>query len=228
MHPRTPRILALSIALAAGGAWFVAKASIERKQSDTQSPVNVQQANEDQALRREVALLRQEVAGLGRRPLPSPDEAEQAGRSPAQPSPEASDAPEATPPATDEERRQAVKEAHDTSVKTLEALVRKDPPDPRWTSQMEQEVAGVVPADSGSAMRSVECHTSLCRIELAHDDRPALERIKEDLPSNLHYPMTLLYEPDGSSFKSVLFIAREGGGVPDWRRGAAEGENHLD
>jgi hypothetical protein len=162
------------------------------------------------------------VAALGQREPQRPGQPGEAAPPSAGPPPAA---PEPSPPPepSEEEQRQAAKEAHDKGVKRLESLLLRDAKDAQWTSQMNDQVTAAVPASSGSALQSIDCHESLCRVELAHQDRPALERFNDDLSNNLHYDMDILIEPIGQSFHSVMFLAREGHQMPDWRREMAEG-----
>jgi hypothetical protein len=219
-----PRIVALSITLAAvGGTWFVGKLSAGPAQASAPASAPANSDKDIHALERQMDALRQEVAALSQHKDRLPDEVAQ---KPAETAPAGSDTrkPEET---SEEDRRRAAQESHTRAVKHLERRLQKEASDPQWTSQMQREVVAAVPVESGSALRSVDCHASLCRIELAHEDRRALERFTNDLSNNLHYDMDILIEPDGESFNSMMVLSRQGQQMPDWKREMAAEEKNL-
>jgi len=226
MHRLTAPAFAVSLALVAGGTWFFArpKADSPPPSKPTGAGQVQVEAKEDPALRHELTLLQRQVATLSKRSS-AEDAAADPSSSADKAEPGQAGAP--APPATDEERREAAKQQHDRWKHGMESLVKKEPSDPRWTAEMQQEVTTAFANDAGTAIRSVECHATLCQVELTHQDRQALEVLKEDMSNTLHYPMTLLHEPDGDSFKSVLFIAHEGEPLPDWRGEADVEEKQL-
>lgn len=224
MRLTTLPILAASLGLAVGGSWLFHTLSAEHAPAGSPTPVHAEPGEEVRALEGQVDALRREVAALGRHPAKLPEQPDQADGRSAQPAPSEPE-PSKAPEASDDERRQAAKETHDKGVKRLEGIMQRDAKDPQWTSQMQQEVTSAVPVDSGSALHAVDCHGSLCRVELTHEDRPALERFTDDLSNNLHYDMDILIEPSGQSFQSVVFLSRQGQPMPNWRREMAEEMN---
>lgn len=113
------------------------------------------------------------------------------------------------PPLTGRERRERV-------VKSMETRMMAEDQDPRWGTRVESELADGVQAAGlpGSDLVSVECRSSLCRLNLRHANAEA----EDDFLGNIAgLPGTqdteLFYTRDemaDGSTDMVIYLARQG------------------
>jgi hypothetical protein len=207
-------VLGLSLALGVGGTLLLYQ--LRAPEVDAGPPAPAEPGGQIQAFADQLAALRRDLDSL---PRSQPDQTVGA---------EAKDAPPVPPneraQRSEAERRQAAEESHLKAVKQLEGHLEREGRDPTWTSQLQDEVAMVLPAASGSTVESVDCRTNLCRVELAHQDKLARDRFTNEQSNSLHYEMDILLSPSGQGFRSTIFLARRGHKMPDWGRELANAQ----
>lgn len=209
-------VLGLSLALGIGGTLLLYKLRAPAVHADLMAPAAKEPGGKVEALEEQLAALRRDLDSLPR------SQAEQAVGAEGNASPSAP--PGERPKLSEEERRQAAEESHLKAVKQLEGHLEQEAKDPAWTSQIQNEVAMVLPATSGSKVESVDCHANLCRVELAHQDKQARDLFTNELSNSLHYEMDILLSPSGQGFTSTIFLTRPGQKMPDWGRELANAE----
>lgn len=105
----------------------------------------------------------------------------------------------------------------------MDQCFTQERPDPSWAAQAKQQVeaslAAVLP--SSSAIRSVECRTTMCRIESTHGDREQYQRFIQDglmNPDKQAWNGAFLAlrfgEPTDGPMLAVVYVAREGEELP--------------
>ncbi len=121
----------------------------------------------------------------------------------------------------DEAARWARAQDHaERRVALLDATLRAEGPDTPWAGASERTIreVSVNPELAGSSVQSVECRTTICRVEVLHDSEQAADRFGgpflAKLP-NLPRGMVRRYPPDADGrSRSVVFLAREGHRLP--------------
>jgi hypothetical protein len=155
------------------------------------------------AVKREVVALRSELARLDHQPEARPG----SDAGPAEPAPATTTSPA--------ERKKAVLAEQHRAVAFLDSRIRSGPADPRWSSEVQGQLAGSLEAGSGSSLRSVECGAALCRAEISHPNRQRLEHFVQTLTSTLHRNFQIFFERDGEVLATTVFIARDGQQIPN-------------
>jgi len=132
---------------------------------------------------------------------------------PAQPA----SAPVEVPPTqvTRSERREAALQQQRRAVAFLASRLGDGPRDAAWGARVQAELASSLPSGSGSLLRSVACGSVLCRAELTHPDRRALDQFAQTLSETYHPSYQLFFERDGDALATTMFLARDGQPMPN-------------
>lgn len=181
-----------------------------------------------QSLRREVALLRDDLAAVRRRLeqlAPRAVEAEQqdaahgAAVSEGMPSIDPREDPAAA--AAERQRLEAESEQRILAqAEANEAALQKETEDPTWSGEARDLIDSAVATEelAATSVQDVECRATLCRVEVTHKDRQAqvafesqfIMAIAQLLPQAT---LRTVENEDGSS-STVLYLAREGHDFP--------------
>ncbi|WP_437607348.1 hypothetical protein WMF20_42030 [Sorangium sp. So ce834] len=125
---------------------------------------------------------------------------------------DAEEAEEAAPRRTREEWARDVVD-HYTSFHAREA------DDPAWSSRTEAEMATVLREAEleGSSLDSVDCQSTVCRLELSHAGQDSQAHFLQHIPQQPPFDTAGFYHrvdtPDGAS-RTVLYVARAGHELP--------------
>ena len=136
----------------------------------------------------------------------------------------ATDAPAATvvaglaaappaPPLTEEEAAVRDKRRFEALARKLEA----ESVDRQWGPATERLIADAIarPLFKGTRLLDATCHSTLCRLEVAHDTEADRRRFASTLPSRLpSLPSGSMRNAEGSDRKTIVYVAREGHRVP--------------
>jgi hypothetical protein len=205
---RSRWIAIASLALVSLGAiWLVLLIGRGHGPAARASPVagRPDETSELDAVQRQVVALRSELARLDQQ-LTARMPADPASAPP--PDPAASELPR-------EERKQAVLAEQRRALALLDAHVRTGPPDPAWTSEIQAELTGSLEAGSGAAVRSIACGATLCRVEMSHADKARLDRFVDTFSASSRRNFLALFERDGDTLATTIFVARAGQQVPN-------------
>lgn len=98
----------------------------------------------------------------------------------------------------------------------VESLLHSEPDDPVWSRDVEAQLQDAIEAqidpDYGTLV-NVECRSSLCRLESAHDDRISLDQFMQNIPEAVgwdHSGMVQIEEQSDGAVVAVLLVNREG------------------
>ncbi|WP_437679082.1 hypothetical protein [Sorangium sp. So ce131] len=100
---------------------------------------------------------------------------------------------------------------------TLDAAVRSEGVDRDWSSAMESRIGKFFNTDkaTGSSARRVDCRSTLCRVEIAHESIGAREHFVERMPYMISpRSMIFAYIEDEDDREIVVYITREGHPLP--------------
>ena len=73
----------------------------------------------------------------------------------------------------------------ETAPVALDALIEEESSNAMWTSMVEANIAQAIQSGDfdGSALQDVQCHSTLCKIQMTHEDDAALVLFDEEAPS---------------------------------------------
>ncbi len=165
-----------------------------RRKSGTQKDI--------QSLQSEIADIRELLAGIGRESIDEKDASESS-------------------PVTEEESIDAQKAQAQERYTAFNKGFDDDYIDPQWSLEMTTTINQAFNAVhlSGTEVTEVECHSSLCRVEVFHNDHQAINEFVHQFPIevaqalpriNYHYKS----HEDGS-VSMVAFLARQGYEFPN-------------
>lgn len=169
------------------------------------------------ALRSEVVLLRTEMAALRRQM----DE-EQSARARTE-SAAADVGLEAFPADPAEEETLLIEEEErsaQTRLETIEGILATEPEDAEWSLSAAELIREVLASKDfeGTSVYDVQCRSSLCRIEVEHDDPRKLADFQMHFPMRVAslLPRTAMHrvEGDNGSSRTIVYLAREGHRFP--------------
>jgi len=171
-------------------------------------------ADESGALRREVALLRREVMAARLRGADEPRHESDAT------------------PVDEVERRRLIAESDErvrAQAEASEAALRAEPADPAWSSKARDLIASAVSREVLKATRvmDMDCRATLCRVRVVNPDARARMLFEHHftLSVGLLLPQALVHtvQHDDGSATSIVYLAREGHGLPSPASPAAGG-----
>jgi hypothetical protein len=119
-----------------------------------------------------------------------------------------------------ERKASALREQH-RALAFLDAQVATGARDPAWASTVRADLTKGLAPTPGSAIRAVECNSTLCRAELSHPDQRRLDRFAETLSDTSRGNFQLFYEREGDGFVATVFFTREGQELPNVARALA-------
>ncbi|WP_437633330.1 hypothetical protein [Sorangium sp. So ce854] len=100
---------------------------------------------------------------------------------------------------------------------TLEAAVRSESVDPEWSNVMKVRISEFFKTDkaTGSSARRIDCRSTLCRVEVAHESIDARKHFVERMPYMIPPRSTVFGHVDSEEDREiVLYISREGHPLP--------------
>ena len=122
-------------------------------------------------------------------------------------------------PEADDDALAVERAAVQDRITTLETAFAAQAPDPRWSPQAVDHITHVLNSDalSGTTLANLACATTLCRLEVRHDDEDSRDRFMSEIFPALGW-QTKAYsqavtQTDGG-FTTVLYVAREGYSLP--------------
>lgn len=94
----------------------------------------------------------------------------------------------------------------------LDALVAKEPAEPRWSRETADAAAAVFASVTGSRLVSADCRTSLCRFEVTSDSVDAQRELADQLVGQGPFAedVWFYYDHEAQPPKVTLFSARKG------------------
>lgn len=197
----------LVMALSAGSLWLLSparegshKAHVASAAEGVESKETMRAMKEDlEALRGEVARARAER-----------------GR--------AAEVAEAKAKATDERAAHTAEPRHprrDTAevAHSLDTHIAEEPVDAAWGHSAEASIHDALRAETfaGSSLVRAECRSTLCRVEVAHDDPAAADRFFEQVRFSPPFDRgagVVTRVGEGASRRTVVYMAREGRALP--------------
>jgi hypothetical protein len=139
-------------------------------------------------------------------------------------------APEATAPPTDERPAPAEERAAPHAVPSfaevatrMDAAFSREAPDRDWSEKTQQETAAKISAmmPKDSAVRAVDCRSSMCRVEMSHESADDYHQFVQSAYMSPETGVwsgptftTILERPAGGGVVAVSFLAREGESLP--------------
>jgi len=130
------------------------------------------------------------------------------------------DAPTDRSDARSEEERRAEEEARaDRRFAFLTEQVRAEPMDRSWAPHAVEAIESATEDFPGSAVQRIDCRSTLCQVEVEHDDRRTSDRFTDyffpRVPSLPRGALRRLETPDGRP-RSLVILARQGHALPRW------------
>jgi len=165
------------------------------------------------AIRSEVALLRAEVAALRREK--GEEHAARAESAAADAGLEPFDPAEEEALLIEEEER-----AMQARLETIEGAIATEPEDAEWSYSAADLIREVLASKEfeGTSLYGLECRSTLCKLEVGHDDRRKRTEFEMRFPmrvASLLPRVTMnLIEDDGGSSRTIVYLAREGHRFP--------------
>jgi len=185
-----------------------------------------------ESLRREVALLRDDLAAVRRRLEQQARRADEAEQQNAAHAPEVSDGMPTIDPhedpagfiaerqrlfAAERQRLEAESEQHILAqAEANEAALQAETADTGWSGEARDLIESAVAAQdlAGTSLDDVECRATLCRVEVTHKDRQAQAAFERQfiiaVVQLLPRATRQTVENDDGSSRTVLYLARDG------------------
>jgi hypothetical protein len=181
-----------------------------------------------EALRREVALLRGDLAAVQRRLKQLTRRGGEAERQDVTHGSAVSDGMPTIDPreglavyAAERQRLEAESEQRILAqAEANEAALQKETEDPTWSGEARDLIASAVAAGglAATSVEDVECRATLCRVEVTHKDRQARavfeQRFMPAVAQLLPQAMSRTVENENGSTSSVVYLARDGHDFP--------------
>lgn len=106
----------------------------------------------------------------------------------------------------------------EVAISHVQATFTGQPPDAPWTREMRSRAEEVVrsAANEGSALRSVECRASICRIDIAHDGAAQYRDFQQHVRNFSDDEMAFTRSSEGPAedWTMVVYVARPGTELP--------------
>lgn len=160
------------------------------------------------SLKQDVAALKEQLATLG-------DEVRSRAR--LAPSPQLQTGPQLS----EEERQEQAKQAVTERMNYIASRFESEDVDAQWGNSVETQLISTFqnPALQHSALVNAECRSTLCRLEVAHEDGTDLTEFQSVLADETAKiaPEGAIQQavgPDGK-MRSIIFLARSGARIPD-------------
>jgi hypothetical protein len=99
----------------------------------------------------------------------------------------------------------------------LERVLAAEPVDASWAPQTERRIAEKVklPAFAGSRLVKSTCHSTLCRIEVVHENESQRRRFRGTFPNRLgEFQSGTMRKGTGKDPSTIVYVAREGHQIP--------------
>jgi len=174
-------------------------------------------SNEDSldALRREVAALRADVAGV-KNALEARGNAPASGAGPAPEDDEDLADPEAQLAAEVVLEQQQIQ----TYAQTIEASLEAETVDSAWSGSTSQIIGEAFTGEelAGASLQDIDCRSTLCRVEVQHRDEAKLQEFQRLFPLKVSQalPRMMMHRIDNAdgSITTYLYLARQGYRLP--------------
>jgi hypothetical protein len=97
----------------------------------------------------------------------------------------------------------------------LDLRLDQEPEDPTWSQSTEMEVTAFLHSDGmeGSHVLSADCQSSLCRVEVAHEDASAQGWLIDHLPMEPPFDGEVLIrqvDADSAAPRTLVYLSRSG------------------
>lgn len=132
------------------------------------------------------------------------------------------EAPPPPAPTPEEAERRAARVAQSAAelVVFLRAEVDAEPRDTRWSREAVEAIRGTLatPDFAGSSVDDVDCRSTLCRLEVSHQDDTARETFAGTFPMKrpeLENGTLLKTESPDGKVRTIAFFARQGHSLPN-------------
>lgn len=129
--------------------------------------------------------------------------------------------PQAEPMQSEEERQEAAKQAVTERMNYIASRFESEDVDAQWGNNVETQLISTFqnPALQHSALVNAECRSTLCRIEVAHEDGADVSEFQSVLADETakiapEGAIQQVVGPDGKT-RSIIFLARSGARIPD-------------
>lgn len=116
--------------------------------------------------------------------------------------------------------QQAAEAEHQQKLTALFATqFSRESDDPAWSRQTEASLSQAVTGASfeGSQLLTTACRTTLCQVEVGHENEAARDGFIQDLPFTLPFDTEVFYQrregADGTA-STVMYLARAGQNLP--------------
>jgi hypothetical protein len=116
---------------------------------------------------------------------------------------------------TDAEPQLPEKEEIVAMLSELDLRLSQELDDPTWSQRAELDIATLLHPNmiTGSRVLSVDCHTTLCRVEVEHADRGAQSRLVDHLPREAPFEGGMLFyriADETGVLRTLIYLARSG------------------
>lgn len=129
--------------------------------------------------------------------------------------------PQTEPKQSEEERRELAKQAVTERMNYIESQFANEDIDAQWGNNVETQLISTFqnPALQQSALVNAECRSTLCRLEVAHEDGADISEFQSVLADETakvapEGAIQQVVGPDGKT-RSIIFLARSGARIPD-------------
>jgi hypothetical protein len=97
----------------------------------------------------------------------------------------------------------------------LDLRLSKEPDDPAWSQKAEMDIATLLHSDvmEGSHVLSADCRSTLCQVEVAHEDASAQSWLVNNLPMEPPFDGEMLVRQIGDDLlapHTLIYLARQG------------------
>ena len=201
--------IATGVAALALAAWLLSPHGERGRKGLAAAPTAQHDGTDEQ-----IAVMRHDIASLKRELV--------ARRSDASPPAATADAPEAANGRgrTSDSPARPPRRSMEEIAHGLDQHLGHEGKDPAWSAKAETAIAAAFHEDAlkGSSMLRADCHTTVCRVEVSHDDAAAqrdfLGSVRLVPPFNQEGFARRVDDPATGTSKTVVYVAREGYALP--------------
>ena len=99
----------------------------------------------------------------------------------------------------------------------FDTLLRSEPRDASWASTFTSSATSALAQFPGTRLENVECRSSLCKLEVTHDDEAVEGKFPLDIPSLVPDVASWWYTQHESvgPQKTIMYFVRNGHDMPD-------------
>jgi hypothetical protein len=112
-----------------------------------------------------------------------------------------------SPPRSVEARR---KEAILHRAEQFNEAFQNEVEDAQWSTEYEAKVISFFQGSTGNRLESIECHSTLCRAVVRHQDTAARQEFSESLGAEPFTGGSFYYQAQDGSLGSVVYLGRPG------------------